>query len=81
MRSVGRLRKEAEVGNVLKNRNAPLENDAHAMRAKISKLQHRIDSVESSRVWRLTRPLRAIKEHWRGQNAGNKSAIRPSSER
>jgi len=75
MRSVGRLRKE------VKNRNASLENDAHATRAKISKLQHRIDSVESSRVWRLTRPLRAIEEHWRGQNAGNKSAIRPSSER
>lgn len=53
------------------NRNASLEQDVHAMRAEMSKLKHRIGSMESSRSWRLTRPLRAIDEHWRRQNVGS----------
>ena len=53
------------------NRNTSLEQDVHVMRAEMSKLKHRIGSMESSRSWRLTRPLRAIDEHWRRQNAGS----------
>lgn len=59
------LRTQTETASAIKDRNVSLEHELHAMHTKISKLQHRIESMEGSRSWRLTRPLRAIDERWR----------------
>lgn len=60
-----RLREQTETTSAFKDRNDSLEQDVHAMHAEMSKVKHRIESMEGSRSWRLTRPLRTMDERWR----------------